>query len=150
MKKFMTIVFAIVMLLLTLFASGGMMGTGATIAGMQSVVRGDVGTFIMTDGAAYMLAWPKGENYAWTVISNARGVDLNAVRNNATTLSKLLLDLEKNGFYYVSFDQLPKGIVETVLGYSVTTVMTGVRSFPSIFVVPLMIFEPTPTVGVTS
>lgn len=150
MKKIIYILIALFALVVSLFAANpAVMGAGSTIAGLQSVVRGDTGTFIMTDGQAFMLAWPKGTSYAWTVISEVRGIDINGLKTSATTLSKLLLDLEANGFQYVSFDQLPRGITETILGYSVSQlVIAGLRSFPTVYLVPVMMFQPTPTIGV--
>lgn len=141
--------FTLVILSINACAPAPLVGSAETVAGMQAVVRGEVGTFVMTDGISYMLAWPKGNQYAWTVINNARGIDFNAIRNSATTLTKLVLDLERNGFYYVPFDQMPKDIVAQILGYSLTQlVITGVQSFPTVFLVPAVLFKSTPTVGV--
>lgn len=142
-------IFVFLILSINACAPAPLVGAAETVAGMQAVIHGEVGTFVMSDGISYMLAWPKGNQYAWTVINNARGIDFNAIRNSATTLSRLLLDLEKNGFYYVPFDAMPKDIVAQILGYSLTQlVITSVESFPTVFLVPAVLFKSTPTIGV--
>ncbi len=141
MKK---ILIALVVLMGIALAAGNVLGAGATISGIRSVIQEAPGTMVMTDGSVYFLAWPRGSSYAWTLINSTGKLDTNAVRHSTLAFSQLVKELEGEGFMRVAPSLLPAVIRNAVMGYSLSMAF---RTLPQVFIVPIFMLEPIPTPG---
>lgn len=126
--------------------SGAALGAGETIDGMRSVLSGTPGTFVMQGRDAFLLAWPRGSNYAFTVIGNGSLPAFNSTRANPLALTRLVHDLEGAGWKLTTPAALPAFMAEALQAYTIEAVMAGTQTLPTILVIPV-IFDfnpPTP------
>lgn len=118
------------------------LGALESIRGMQAAVSGAPGTFIMQNSEQFILAWPRGTEYAYTVIGEIPQALPNAVKYNTINFAQFVKALEGDGWKYIAPAALPKGLASLLLSYSAEMVMAGAQTLPSIFVVPVLILTP--------
>lgn len=120
-------------------SSTAALGAGETIRGMQSVLAEAPGTFVMQGRDAFLLAWPRGANYAFTVIGNGTLPAFNSTRTNPLALTRLVQDLEASGWKLTTPAALPAFMAEALRAYTVEAVMAGAQTLPTILIVPVII-----------
>ena len=96
----------------------------------------------MQNGQQFILAWPRGTEYAYTVIGEIPQALPNAVKYNTINFAQFVKALEGDGWKYIAPAALPKGLASLLLSYSAEMVMAGAQTLPSIFVVPVLIMTP--------
>jgi len=138
----MTLLFVISMLGQCFAAVGvQVQGAQATFDGLRQVVQGAPNTFVMTDGAGwYLLAWPQAGKWGWTIIG-PQGVDLNALKIDATNLAKTANDLAANGWKYITAKELPQKVISSCLLYSATAGLFAITTLPSIIIFPAVLLQ---------
>lgn len=126
------------------------LGALETIRGMQSVVRGDIGTMALlsADGDYVLLVWPRGVNYAMSVVATS-GRQLasayNGMKIPVIDLAEGINGLTAHGWKEIPTSTLPATLVSTIMSYSVHLIATGVQALPTILVIPMVApFDPKP------
>jgi hypothetical protein len=122
----------------------------ATLGGMQSVCRGDPGTFAWTNGGLIVMAWQQGSGYAFTVSTQAGDVlaDLKQFVNGNGADFKTFVQfskwLEAQGYRAITAREIPSTISLTINSYSLLMAAAG-RSLPVLFlpVIPSPLTTPT-------
>ncbi|KPL70093.1 hypothetical protein ADN00_18795 [Ornatilinea apprima] len=124
-------------------APAGTLGAAETIEGMRMVVANEAGTFLMQKGEVFLMAWPRGTNYAMTVLSQSGASDaLNGMRVNAVSLTETVKALEADGWKYITPAALPKAITEALAAYSVEMAVTALKGLPTVFIMPIFMVTP--------
>ncbi|NMC84321.1 MAG: hypothetical protein GYA58_03445 [Anaerolineaceae bacterium] len=124
----------------------GPMGAAETVRGMQSVAQGAPGTFVLQNGDTFLLAWPRGQQYAFTLLSSGGSTiaaDLNALRTNTLDFASMVQRLQVAGWRLISPAQLPPAVVTTLSAYSVEAVIAGVVAMPNVVMVPVVVMTPS-------
>jgi hypothetical protein len=141
--KITKIVLTLIVLALAAFAAIRPLGFYSTLGGMQSVVRGDPGTFAWTNNNLIVMAWQQGSGYAFTV-STATGdvlADLKKFVNGNNTTWKTFIDfskwLEAQGYRAIGPSEIPMQISMTINSYSLLMVATGARALPNLMILPI-------------
>lgn len=151
MKKMLSVVVAIGVVLGII--SGAIQGISfqSTLQGMRSVVQGQPGTFVMAKDNLFMLAWPAGENsWAFACITKAGNpikdlaTYVNGTKVDTLTMANFLASLETDGWQMTSEKVLPAGITSALASYMTFLMSIGARSMPEIFMVPAVILQPLP------
>lgn len=124
------------------------LGAGETFAGLQAAMRCAPGTFIMEKGNLLLMAWPKGGEYAFAIIgkNGATASELNALKVNTESLSMMVKSLEQGGWKNILPAAVPAAVSQALGMLTVEMAMTAMRSLPTIFVVPVAMFEYDATV----
>jgi len=119
----------------------------ATLKGVQSAIAGGAGTFILSNGSMYFIAWPQGESYGFAVLSStadAMSKFMIQAKGHGTAIDKLSISeiykfLEDTGW---KLSEVPPELKTAVAGASN---WLGVFSrAPVIVVVPLGAMESNP------
>jgi hypothetical protein len=128
---------------------GSALGAQETFAGLQSVMRGEAGTMIMERGNLLLMAWPKGTQYAFAILGKdgSVGQALTGLRIDTTSIASMIRTLESGGWTYTQPVNVPAIIAQALAMYSVEMALTSVRAMPSVFLIPIGIFELTPEVN---
>ena len=116
------------------------LGTGATIQGVRAALAQQPGTFIMQNKDLFLLAWPKGSNYAYLVVGKG-SFDVNAWARDTFNFQGAIRTLENGGWKYVPASALPAKIVNVLGSYSIEQVVAGAASMTSFYVLPVFLFD---------
>lgn len=121
------------------------MGAAETIKGLQSVLAGSPGTFAMqsADKALILMGWPKGSNYAFTLMTaDGQALDLNATKAATMALAGSIKGLERSGWKLITNSQIPATLARVIAGYTVEMVVMGLRALPTIIILPVILATP--------
>lgn len=144
-KRFTQIVFQLALVVSMLIAlsacaavqTGASLGAGEVISGMRTVIAEGSGTFILRFNDLYLLAWPKGSNYAFAVLGGDTGSALDALRVDTLYLSHMVRALESEGWQRVLPGSLPPGVLTALQMYSVEAAISALGNFmPTFYVFP--------------
>lgn len=116
------------------------LGTGTTIQGIRATLAQQPGTFIMQQNELFLLAWPKGQTYAYLMVGKGN-IDLNSIKANTFDFSKMIRFLEGGGWKYVPASALPAKVVKVLGSYSIEQVVAGAASMTSFYVLPVFLFD---------
>lgn len=121
-------------------------GAQATFQGMQAAMKCAPGTFIMEKGNLLLMAWPQGSRYAFTIVGKGGevGQSLTGLNINTLSISAMVKSLEQGGWKYIAPTAVPAALADLLGMLTVEMAMTSMRALPSVFLVPVMLFEPTP------
>lgn len=114
-------------------------GASETISGMRRALGGAPGTFVMQGKDAFLLAWPRGSSYAFTVIGNGSLPAFNSTRANPLALTRLVQDLEADGWKITTPAAIPAYVADALKAYTIEAVMAGSQTLPTILVIPVII-----------
>ena len=121
-----------------------------TVNGLRAAAADAQGTFIYSGNGLYLIGWPQGKGYAFSVLSQAGDVTSNLLKQaNATgttifTMSDLVKWVEGQGWQRTLGEDLPPSIRQTLLGYTMAAVASGSRAFVTIMVFPAGALETNP------
>lgn len=125
------------------FPAASALGAGDTVRGLQAVIRGAPGTFVMQHGEQFLLAWPHHGQYAIAMIGEGSAKGVQALRQGAAPLGELVRALEGAGWKFAAPSALPAAVLTTLGTYSLEAAATGLRSLPSVLLLPVAIL-PSP------
>ena len=122
----------------------GTLGAAETFEGMKMVYQQASGTILMQKGELYLMAWPRGADYALTILSQNKNAPeaLNATRSGVISFSEYIKTLEAGGWKYAAPSALPATIAKALTAYSVEAAVTALNGLPTVFVMPVMIVTP--------
>lgn len=118
--------------------STDLIGARETINGLKSVIQQAPGTLLMENNDLVMAAWPKGTNYAFTLLKSSGQpvVDMNALKLDSISMATTMKGLEAQGWKQITPSDLPQAVLSALGAYSMELIMTGVQSMPTIFLIP--------------
>lgn len=115
-------------------------GPAQTLTGMQNAIREYTGTFMMTKGDLFILAWEHGQRWAFTVLTKngnpadtIRSMGLVGQKVDTLTMANVTKFLEQTGWEYISSSQLPEPIRTTILGGTATSLLSTLKAAFFIF-----------------
>lgn len=122
----------------------GTLGAAETFEGMKMVYQQASGTILMQKGELFLMAWPRGADYALTILSQSKNAPeaLNATRSGVISFSEYVKTLEAGGWKYVAPSVLPATITKALTAYSVEMAITALNGLPTVFIMPVMIGTP--------
>lgn len=85
-----------------------------------------------------LMAWPRGGQYAFTLIAQGKQVDWHGLRLDTTQMSAMVKSLEQGGWKYTGPAGLPPTVAKALGAYSIEAVMLGMQSLPSVLMVPVI------------
>ena len=142
MKKFLRILFVILVLLGSFAAAVHPLSLYDTIRGMQGAAAGRIGTAIYEGNGLYVMMWPARGQYGFAVINQSGDLvdDLaKMVNGNGTTvwrMSDLVRWMESNGYQRIDPRSLPVAISQVLLSQFMTAVAAGSRSLITPLLIP--------------
>lgn len=148
MKKLLSFVMVVLLLLAALFAALKPVDFYATLNGMRKVVEGAPGTFIYGKGNLIVMGWLQGAQWAWVTVTKDGSVmgDLKQACNGQAcdwkTFASFIRWLETQGFEQMLPSALPVGMVTTLQGWGTVMIMIGARALPNMFMIPATLVEP--------
>lgn len=113
-----------------------------TVSGLRAAAADAPGTFIYAGNGLYLISWPQGKGYAFSVISQAGDVTQSLIKQaNATgttiyTMSDLVKWVEAQGWQRTLGKDLPPNIGEALLGYTMAAVASGSRALVTVMIFP--------------
>lgn len=113
-----------------------------TVNGLRAAAADAPGTFIYSGNGLYLIGWPQGKGYAFSVLSQAGDVtqsllkQANATGTNIFTMSDLVKWVESQGWTRTLGQDLPPQIGQTLLGYTMAAVASGSRAFVTVMAFP--------------
>jgi hypothetical protein len=129
---------------------GAQIGAQMTLDGMRSVYQGQPGSVVMQMRDMYLLAWPKGVNYGFTVVCTGQCPDFNSLKINTVSLGEMIKSLESYGWKYISPAALPQTIKATLEMTRAEAALSAISKFGApllmVPVVPSSIEPPKPDV----
>lgn len=125
------------------------LGAQQTMSGIRAALAEQPGTFIMRQGDLFLLAWPKGTNYAYLFIGKGT-IDLTGMKANTFDFTRMVKFLENGGWKYVPASALPGKVVQVLSAYTVEMVIAGASSLTTVFVLPVILVEPGSEPGLYS
>lgn len=147
MKK----VIPILILIALLFGAGAWpVSFYRTVNGLRAAAADAPGTFIYSGNGLWLIGWPQGKGYAFSVLSQAGDVTSNLLKQaNATgttiyTMADLVKWVEAQGWQRTLGRDLPPPIRQTLLGYTMAAVASGSRTFITVMAIPAGILETNP------
>lgn len=119
------------------------MGAAETVRGLQAVVRESTGTFVMQNGQQFLMAWPKGSQYAVAILGQGSAESIRAIPQDPVKLTTMVKSLQASGWSFSDPGHLPTAIVTALMGSSsVDAVLAGLRFMPSVLMVPAIVLTP--------
>ncbi len=127
------------------FTPSAALGAQETFQGLRAAMSCSPGTFIMERGNLLLMAWPRGAGYAFAILGKdgATGKDLTGLRVSTLSIAAMLKSLEQGGWQSILPAAVPSTIAKALGMLTVEMALTSMRSLPTIFLVPLWIFDPT-------
>jgi hypothetical protein len=122
--------------------SGATLGASETVRGLRAVYNTAPGTFIMQLRDMYVFAWPKGSNYAFTVLCTGTCPDFNSLRINTLNLASMTKSLQDYGWRMIEPAALPAAITKALTAYSLEAVMASVQCLTNVILVPIIVATP--------
>jgi hypothetical protein len=119
------------------------LGAQETFRGLQAVMRSAPGTFVMERGELLLMAWPRKGEYAFAVLSKTGvGSNLSGLKVNTFSLSEMMKSLETDGWKFITPKAVPAAIADSLKALTVEMALMSMRSLPSVFIVPVTLFDP--------
>lgn len=121
-----------------------------TLAGMRSVVEGAKGTFAYEKDNLMVLAWQQGGKYAFVTATKDGSVfdSIKKICNGNLCDWKTMVEfvkwLEGQGYKLCPADKIPMQLTTTLTGYGTMLITMGLRSLPSMLVLPVGVFDLLP------
>jgi hypothetical protein len=130
----------------------------ATLAGLQGVIKGNPGTFLMGFRNVVMFAWPDRGCYSFAVfeasgkpiLDMVESMGLNGQRVDIWSMTDFVKFLQSKGWQFMDPNQLPATMLAALQSYAITAAATGARALVTIPILILpsttQILLPTPEV----
>lgn len=116
-----------------------LLGAGETVQGLQRVMNGIPGTFVMIDAteSVLMFAWPKGENYAFCLLGRDGSLlTANATRAYTVQLALGMKSMIANGWRVIDRDQIPSFVGRQVAAAVALMASEASSMMPTIILLP--------------
>lgn len=148
MKRFVSLVLLIAVLIGAVFGGANFLSMQETIRGMRSAMNGASGTAIFEKSDLYIFMFPSGRGYAMSVITKYGDPVSNleelgtAVKQGAAEAAERINYLTGNGWKQISKNDLPPHVIGMLSSFATYLFTIGVGTLTTLPLVPLVDYKP--------